>query len=701
MVVRVLRRAGITAALLAWPAFTAGQTSATAPGSGDRPGGRLLDVPYVAQSADLCGGAALAMVLRYWGDRTTVAEDFAPLVDPDEGGIRTGQLVEAARERGWHALPVPAATAGLVRSHVDGGRPTVALIEERPGVLHYVVIVAWTDTEVVAHDPARSPFRVLTHEEFDRRWAVSGRWLLLVLPAGSDAAAPVEPAAAVASVEAADADAIEPCGALVALGVSRAAAGNPQAAEQVLVEATERCPAAAPAWRELAGLRFVERRWPEAERLAGRAVSLAPGDEHAWSILAAARYQQSDWTGALRAMHATGAPPIDLIEVAGATRTPHPVVIGATGLAPRQPLTAGRFARAARRLADLPIATRSRLAYRPTATGAMTVEAVIAERDAWPRLWTDWAGVAARAAADGIVRVDLAGLGHSGDLVTSAWRWSPDRPLIGFRLATPAPGGLPGIAAVEGVWERQTYGPRADDDVGEDFVESRRRVSFLLSDWLSGAMRWETEAALDRFDGWQYATLGGAVEVHAHADRLALGMAASGWAAPASTPFSTGAIHVAWRSSASGTRPAVSVRSGVLAASARAPLALWPGAGTGQGRPPSLRAHPLLAGDVVTGDVFGRRVWHGTLEYARPIVRHPAANVAVVGFADAARAWHRRAGDGPSPAHVDVGAGVRIGTPGMRGSLDVNVAYGTRDGRVVVSAGVRAPWPAFGRWRDR
>lgn len=40
---------------------------------------RLLDVPYVAQSEALCGGAAAAMVLRYWGAAGVYAEDFAPL----------------------------------------------------------------------------------------------------------------------------------------------------------------------------------------------------------------------------------------------------------------------------------------------------------------------------------------------------------------------------------------------------------------------------------------------------------------------------------------------------------------------------------------------------------------------------------------------------------------------------------------------
>jgi hypothetical protein len=144
------------------------------------------------------------------------------------------------------------------------------------------------------------------------------------------------------------------------------------------------------------------------------------------------------------------------------------------------------------------------------------------------------------------------------------------------------------------------------------------------------------------------------------------------------------------------------MQSGVAIASSGAPLALWPGAGTGEARSARLRAHPLLTDDVLSGEVFGRRLWHGTVESVHPVFVHALADVAVIGFTDAARGWHSRAElAAPSRFHVDVGIGARIGTPGMRGHLDVSVADGTRDGRVAVSAGVRTPWPSLGSWRDR
>ena len=41
----------------------------------------LLDVPYLAQPPELCGVAAVSMVLRYWGARDVFPEDFRALVE--------------------------------------------------------------------------------------------------------------------------------------------------------------------------------------------------------------------------------------------------------------------------------------------------------------------------------------------------------------------------------------------------------------------------------------------------------------------------------------------------------------------------------------------------------------------------------------------------------------------------------------------
>ena len=162
----------------------------------------LIDVPFVAQTPELCGGAAVSMVLRYWGQRDVFPQDFAPLVSKSEGGIFTGALATAVRDRGWQALvePADAGTAqSRVRAEIDRGRPIIALIAVAPSVHHYIVIVGTTANEVVFHDPARAPFRVLDWATFDREWSGGNRWMMVALPPASASA----PAGASASQAAA------------------------------------------------------------------------------------------------------------------------------------------------------------------------------------------------------------------------------------------------------------------------------------------------------------------------------------------------------------------------------------------------------------------------------------------------------------------------------------------------------------------
>ncbi|MBA3295824.1 MAG: C39 family peptidase, partial [Acidobacteria bacterium] len=66
-------------------------TAAAAPGAEQAPTPSttisFLDVPYLPQTEALCGGAAAAMVMRYWGAAGVHPETFSALVDTKAGGI--------------------------------------------------------------------------------------------------------------------------------------------------------------------------------------------------------------------------------------------------------------------------------------------------------------------------------------------------------------------------------------------------------------------------------------------------------------------------------------------------------------------------------------------------------------------------------------------------------------------------------------
>jgi len=663
---------------------SAGRPALRAAQAGRHP---LLDVPYVAQTPELCGGAAVAMVLRFWGERGVFAQDFASLVVPSEAGIPTGALASAVRGRGWQALEVPPESANArsrMQAEIDKGRPLIALIAVAPRTYHYVVIVGATDQEIVMHDPARAPFQVSRWDEFGAAWAQAGRWLLLVLPPDGRRVAPrtesIDSAPAVTAPSTAT-----PCDALVDRGVGLAIDGDRDAAERVLDGATRMCPQSHAAWRELAGVRFAQSRWAEAALLAETALRLAPDDDHARRLLATSRFLAGDPTGALEAWAPLGEPRVDAIDIQGAQHTRHPVVVRTLGLQPRQVLTPGAYTRAARRLGEVPAFSSTRLRYDPLDGGLASVDAFVVERPKTPTSWLALGSLAGRAAVSHEVGFEEAGALGAGERVTASWRWSRRRPRVTIGLATPAPGRLPGVLSLSALWETQSY---------PSGRESRRRADLSLSDWASSWLRWDAGAAVDRFDGRAYASVEAELDTRLAGDTVAVITSAGGWAPlDGGHRFQRASVKFAFRSTTSeepsGWTGAVSVTS----ASRAAPKAVWEGAGTGNARSGLLRARRLIDDDVLVADVFGRDVLNGTIEYARPVARVLTAGVAVAGFIDGARAWRRADGAGPSPFYVDAGVGVRLSAAGRPEFVRIDFAHGLRGGGSRASVTWGRAWP--------
>lgn len=684
------------AALLVWATVAAASSSQVA--RADLSGSvRLLDVPYLTQTEDLCGGAAVAMVLRYWGERDVFAEDFAALVDHSASGIPTDVLTSDVSNRGWQALTShagPALRGAWLREQVDRGRPVIALIQVRPGRYHYVVIVAWTSERVIVHDPARAPFRVLSRVEFERAWTAAGDWALLLLPSDKrpleQPASPVSPGPTVSSTAG-------PCGDLVQAMVDRARTGDLEGAEIGLVAALGLCPRHAGAWRELAGIRFLQSRWAEAGTLAERAAGLDASDVQGWELLATSRFLNDQPDEALEAWNHISRPLVDLVRVEGARRTRQPVVAALFSLPPRSLLTVENYHLAERRLRELPSAAVTRVHYRPIKGGLVEVEAAVVERPTLPRGVVPLAAAVGRALLQRELRLDVAAPTGSGELWTAEWRWWEARPRLAFALAVPALSMLPGVARVEASWERQSYAlPPGVDGPGVPTIHraDRRRAALGLADWATSRVRWDVSAALDRWDDNSHLSLDAALDLRRAGDRVSIGVDLAGW-----MPIGSGqrlarsGVRAAWRSTRDPGSGAWLVSANVTATSAGAPYDLWPGAGAGHARTPLLRAHPLLDEGVITGDVLGRWLAHGTVEYQHPLFAASAGAIRAAVFADTARAWRLIGGRGSSPLHADAGAGLRVVFPGTVGTMRVDVARGLRDGRVVFSAGWQAPWP--------
>ncbi len=145
--------------------------------------GPPLDVPFVRQAKNTCGAASLAMVLRYWKQDVTHDAIAARLLDPEQQGIRGSRLRDFARDRGLTAIAYSGDTT-LLRDYVEKGRPLIVAWKQGRRRLHDVVVVGYDDSrgEVIVHDPAEGPSRRVNVSTFEKRWAGTGHWTLLVMP---------------------------------------------------------------------------------------------------------------------------------------------------------------------------------------------------------------------------------------------------------------------------------------------------------------------------------------------------------------------------------------------------------------------------------------------------------------------------------------------------------------------------------------
>jgi hypothetical protein len=262
------------------------------------------------------------------------------------------------------------------------------------------------------------------------------------------------------------------------------------------------------------------------------------------------------------------------------------------------------------------------------------------------------------------------------------------RPAAWLRAASPRALGLPGLVTAELSWEEQAYAVAAGEA-----VETRRRASLSLSDWVSSRLRYQIGVAGDRWsDRGTAASLGLGLEARLAGDRLALRLAAEGVSGSAGHPgFGSWRAALRARTSAAPQRLVATLDASLQGASAEAPRGLWPGAGTGHARPLLLRAHPLLEDGVIRGPAFGTGLLHASAELELRLARLGPLRLAAAAFVDHARA-QAGPGAGWGEALTGAGGGLRLHLPGER-VLRVDAATPLDAGGLTFSAGWLWSWP--------
>ena len=637
----------LLAVLLAWPARA-------------RAGGLDLipDVPFLAQTGVLCGGASLAMILRFLGVPGVQPEDFSGSLGRDGRGILAGTLRDLAESRGFLAIAFEGGES-VAMEHLRLGRPLIGLLAGPRGTYHYVVLLEWSKDRVVFHDPAFGPRRSLSTDEWRRRWRVTHEWALLVRPR-SQVTTRLEPAPR---------EAQDP-------------APPREDPEVVTAPAREARVAAADAFRR--------RDWPGAVAGARRVLDLDPGDASERRLLATSLFLNSQWEAALREWNRLAEPQVDMVRLDGLEHTSTRMALRSLDVRAGDRLTPGAFRLVERQVEALPAVASSRVTYRPQPDGATQLEIHVVERPVVSSLRAILVAAAIRGAAEGSVGARAHALTSPGERVEVSGYVRTNRSRVEVAVSTPRLGPLPGPVTIEVSHDLQTYQGAGGEASSPVITEERTRAALSLNRWWAPDTRGKVGLALDRWrDRGRYVSLEGEVEHRLFGNRVALATGGAAWWSEGRSPFRAFSVRVAAQSRRLADRARLSLRGSFETVSAGAPLALWPGAGTGSGREGSLRARPLLRGGILTGVAFAPRLWNVTTELETPLAFVGPARVTAAMFLDAVGLPGLRS----SPRFVDIGVGVRLRPAGWRIGMRLDVATPWGVWRPRVSGGWERTWP--------
>lgn len=261
-----------------------------------RPGTHALrveqaHVPFFPQDEYQCGPAALAMVLAATGANVAVDALVQQVYLPARAGSLQAEMLATARRHGRLAIVLPPDLEAVL-AEVAAGRPVIVLQNLSLPLLprwHYAVVVGFdlVEGDVVLRSGNTSRL-VLPLPVFERTWARSGHWAMVVTAPGTLPSSPDHASllAAAAALERVDARAAGPTyealterdpglyGAWFGLGNVRLAAGDTAGAQRAFERATQVDPTAADAWNNLAVAQLAAGRLQEARGAAERAVSL-------------------------------------------------------------------------------------------------------------------------------------------------------------------------------------------------------------------------------------------------------------------------------------------------------------------------------------------------------------------------------------------------------------------------------------------
>jgi hypothetical protein len=231
----------------------------------------LISVPYFDQKDHQCGPAALAMALDAAGDMVGPRDLVGSVFIPAREGSLPPEMLAAARRRSRLAVELDP-QIDAVLAEVAAGTPVVVLQNLSLSVFpiwHYSVVIGYDleGEDIFLQSGGQPPF-ALSLRVFERTWARSRRWAMVVLPPDRLPVSqqPMQIFAAATTLE----------------RVDRAAARRTYRA------ITRQFPDFVPAWIGVGNTAYAQGDLNESAAAFRRATDLEPSSADAWNNLASA-----------------------------------------------------------------------------------------------------------------------------------------------------------------------------------------------------------------------------------------------------------------------------------------------------------------------------------------------------------------------------------------------------------------------------
>jgi tetratricopeptide (TPR) repeat protein len=246
----------------------------------------IPNMPMLKWGIESCGAGSLSTVLQHYGDPTTMQQWDASL-PKTRGGVMTIDMLLAARQKGYEAKLVTGDRASI-ESELKAGRPVILMLKVIDSLGHHYdffhyVVADGIDPE---HALIRTQFgdgkaRWVSFEKLDKAWSGGGHAAILIHPRTQDeslrAAVSAESEGKYSEAAAQYREMLEHSKGTplvwTNLGNAQMQLGQKDDAESSFRKALELEPGFRDALNNLAWLLYQEKRFPEAESLARKAVA--------------------------------------------------------------------------------------------------------------------------------------------------------------------------------------------------------------------------------------------------------------------------------------------------------------------------------------------------------------------------------------------------------------------------------------------